>query len=66
MRRVLIAENQVVQQTVHVWIEQTGVVRGGTELFRIVRSNGPSGQLFDLAREVFEESLNDCTVAPLE
>src|SRR6266700_341880 len=65
MWSVLVIENQLVEQAVHVWLEETGSRSGGTHRFRIGRLNGSSYQLFDLSREVLEEPLNDGTVSSL-
>src|SRR5258708_5624769 len=65
MRCVLVLENQLVEQAIHIWIEQAGIVGGCTRRFRIGRLDSSGYQLLHLTREVLEEPLNDGTVAPL-
>lgn len=63
MRSVLIPENQLVEQAVHIWIEETGMVCSQAPRFGIIGGNGPCQQFLDLSREVPEEPFNDRAVA---
>ena len=65
MRCVLVRENQLVEQAIHIWIEQAGIVGCRYESLSDRRLNGPGHQFLDLSREVLEEPLNDRAVPSL-
>ena len=49
MSRVLVLENQLVKQAVHIWVKQTGVPGCRTHVFRITGGNGTGHQLLYLS-----------------
>ena len=55
MLSVLVSENQLVEQAVHIWVEETGMVCRRTNRFGIIGGNSPCHQFLDLPREVSEE-----------
>ncbi len=49
VRGVLIAEDQLVKEAIHIGIEQASALGSGTNIFRIRGLDGSSCQLFDLS-----------------